>query len=341
METIRGEIESKGPIPFERFMELALYGPGGFFAGESLRSVAGGDFLTSPEVSPLFGETLAHFVSNLGQPPVVIEAGAGSGSLLGPFLKALDSVEAWAIDVSPAARGELRRLLPAKRILTDIGELPKIEYAVLIANELIDNLPMALAQLTSTGWRERYVGLEGDGFGFVDTAPRPEVISWLERFAGPVAEGGWVEVQLRAASWLASVSDRVSRGALVLIDYGELAENLSHRRLEGTLRTYRQHHLGPHPLDEPGETDLTADVNFTALLASATDLGWEVSLHRQDDFLRGLGLDERLAELRRQELDLAGVDEVERLRLRSLRTGGETLLHERGLGDFRVMIARR
>ena len=341
MESIRREIESTGPIPFERFMELALYGPGGFFAGDRLRSVAEGDFLTSPEVSPLFGETLARFVSSLGGEPILIEAGAGSGSLLHPLLEALDPVEAWAIDASPAARHGLGRVLPLERVLTDIGELPRIEYGVLIANELIDNLPMALAQLTPSGWRERYVGLEGDGFAFVDAPPRQEVASWLDRFAGPVPENGWVEVQLGAATWLASVSERISRGTLVLIDYGELAENLAHRRADGTLRTYRKHHLGPHPLDEPGETDLTADVNFTALLAIASDLGWEASLHRQDDFLRSLGLDDRLAELRRQELALVGTEELERLRLRSLRTGGETLLHERGLGDFRVMIARR
>ena len=323
-------------------MELALYGPGGFFAGDRLRSVAGGDFLTSPEVSPLFGQTLGRFVAECRQapsrdrgrgrfrfPPRSLAEGTRPGRCLG-------SRRFPGGPGGTASPSSLRSGFSPRS-----ANFPEIEYGVLIANELIDNLPMALAQLTSHGWRERFVGLDGNGFGFVDATPRPEVRAGLSASPDRWPKAVGSRCNFEAASWLAFVSDRISRGALVLIDYGELAENLSHRRPEGTLRTYRQHHLGPHPLDEPGETDLTADVNFTALLAIAIDLGWEVSLHRQDDFLREWGLDERLAELRRQELDLAGVDEVERLRLRSLRTGGETLLHERGLGDFRVMIARR
>ena len=102
----------------------------------------------------------------------------------------------------------------------------------------------------------------------------------------------------------------------------------------------RAHHLGPHPLDEPGETDITADVNFTALIDTAETHGAAVRLLRQDDFLAELGLRERLSELRHAELDAArSGDEMERLRLRSLRTEAETLLHPGGLGDFRVLVA--
>ena len=80
------------------------------------------------------------------------------------------------------------------------------------------------------------------------------------------------------------------RARSLLIDYGDTAENLEKRRVEGTLRTYRAHHLGPHPLDEPGETDITVDVNFTALIDRAVQLGASVEYHRQDDFLSELGL---------------------------------------------------
>jgi SAM-dependent MidA family methyltransferase len=114
------------------------------------------------------------------------------------------------------------------------------------------------------------------------------------------------------------------------------------RRRDGTLRTYRAHHLGPHPLDEPGETDITADVNFTALVATAQSAGADVELHRQDDFLAELGLRERLSELRHAELEAARAGEdMERLRLRTLKTEAETLVHPRGLGDFRVLVARK
>lgn len=343
MEAIREEIEAHGPIPFERFMELALYGPGGFFASDKLRSVAAGDFLTSPEVSPLFGATVARFVASererIGEPFQVIELGPGSGSLLTSLLVELP-VDAWAVEASPAARRVLASVVPSERVLSSIADLPSPIRGVVIANELVDNLPTALSQLTASGWRERWVGTENGKFVFIDAPMRPQVADWVDRFAGPVDVGGWVECQLAAIAWLEKLLARVSAGALLIIDYGEIAENLAHRRSEGTLRTYRAHHLGPHPLDEPGATDITSDVNFSALLATCQEAGWECELMRQDDFLELWGLRDRLRELRRQELEAAGADEEYRLDLRSQRTAGQTLLHERGLGDFRVLTAR-
>ena len=343
MEAIRREISTKGPIPFEQFMELALYGPGGFFTSDTLRSVAAGDFLTSPEVSPLFGATLARFVAaerdRIGEPFAVVDIGAGSGSLLRPLLEEI-SMEAWAIETSPAARTALQAVVGRERVVGSIEELPNPIRGVIVANELVDNLPTALAQLTESGWRERWVGLEGEKFVFVDAPVRPEVSKWLELFAGPVGIDGWVECQLAASAWLRDILRRIENGAVLVIDYGELAENLGHRRADGTLRTYRAHHLGPHPLDEPGATDITSDVNFSALQAAAIEAGWSTCLLRQDDFLVMWGLGDRLGDLRKRELEVSGKNEELRLELRSQRIAGETLLHERGLGDFRVLIAQ-
>jgi len=342
-QRIRREIGAAGPIPFEVFMDLALYDPdGGFFTTGTLRSERGGDFLTSPEVSTLFGETLARFVERererIGQPFEVVEVAAGSGSLIGPLKRAID-VEAWAVEASPAAREALGALLGPDRVGSD---LPDRIRGVVIANELIDNLPMALAQRVEGGWRERWVGVDGDALAMVDASARAEVLEWLAAYAGEVPEGGWVEVQLAAAAWLRDVLHRLEAGAVVVVDYGDTAENLIPRRQDGTLRTYRAHHLGPHPLDEPGKTDITADVNFTALVAVVEGAGAAVELHRQDDFLSELGLGERLSELRHAELEAArSGDEMERLRLRTLKTEAETLLHPRGLGDFRVLVARK
>jgi SAM-dependent MidA family methyltransferase len=342
-QRIRREIGAAGPIPFEMFMDLALYDPdGGFFTTGTLRSERGGDFLTSPEVSALFGETLARFVElereRIGRPFEVVEVAAGSGSLIWPLKRTVD-VEASAVEASPAAREALGALLGPDRVGSD---LPDRIRGVVIANELIDNLPMALAQRVEGGWRERWVGVDGDGLAMVDAAARAEVLQWLAAYAGEVPEGGWVEVQLAAAAWLRDVLHRLDAGAVLVFDYGDTAENLIPRRQDGTLRTYRAHHLGPHPLDEPGETDITADVNFTALVAVAERAGAEVELHRQDDFLSGLGLGDRLSELRHAELEAArSGDEMERLRLRTMKTEAETLLHPRGLGDFRVLVARK
>ncbi|HVR79567.1 MAG TPA: SAM-dependent methyltransferase [Acidimicrobiia bacterium] len=329
-QRIIDDIGANGPMPFERFMELALYDSEGFFGSDVLRSEKFGDFLTSPEVSSLFGETLARFVERvrdrIGDPFCVVEVAAGSGSLLRPLLAEID-VEAIAVESSPAARAVLSELVPVTE------ELPPSIRGVVIANELLDNLPMALAQRAGGQWRERWVGAEDDDLVFVDSEARPEVVEWLESYAGPVPDGGWVEVQLEARRWLADALSRLEAGAILIIDYGDTAENLLSRRQNGTLRTYRAHHLGPHPLDEPGQTDITADVNFTALL----DIHPNVTLHRQDEFLTRLGLRERLFELRREELQAARLgDETARLRLRTLKTEAETLLHPRGLGDFRV-----
>ena len=335
------EIRAKGPIPFERFMEIALYGPEGFFGGDHLRSEKGGDFLTSPEVSPLFGETLAVYVERererIGEPFQLVEVAAGSGSLLVPLLEQVD-VDVWAVEISPAARSKLGALLPNDRVLT---ELPDRVRGVILANELFDNLPMAVAQKVGDRWRERWVDAEENTLHFVDADPRPEVVAWLDAYAGDVPDGGWVEVQLEAQTWLRDALDRLDAGSVVIIDYGDTAENLIPRRRDGTLRTYRAHHLGPHPLDEPGATDITADVNFTALIAAAEAAGASVELHRQDDFLAELGLRERLSQLRHAELEAArSGDEMERLRLRSLKIEAETLMHPRGLGDFRVLVCQ-
>jgi hypothetical protein len=135
-----------------------------------------------------------------------------------------------------------------------------------------------------SGWRERWVGRDDDGLTFVDADPSPRS---RDGSIGSPDRSRWV-VGSRC-SWKRSagcgVGDRLEAGAVVLFDYGDTAENLAPRRQDGTLRTYRAHHLGPHPLDEPGATDITADVNFTAIEAAAREAGAEVELWRQDDFL--------------------------------------------------------
>lgn len=349
-ERLLAEIRRRGPLPFERFMAAALYDPaGGYFTTGGVRSQVQGDFLTSPEVSPMFGEMLARFVEREHRRAAVpdgwtvVEVGAGSGSLLGPLLASCQvEVEAWAVEASPQARERLAEVVGRARVVETLGEVPAPLRGVVLANELADNLPMAVAVRQEGEWRERWVGAEGDELCLVDALVRPQVGAWLERFAGPVPEGGMVEVQLEAERWVQEALAMIEVGALVVIDYGDTAENLLPRRADGTLRTYRAHHLGPHPLDEPGATDITADVNFTALETAAREAGAEVELWRQDDFLADLGLRERLSQLRHRELELAREGNVmERLRVRSQRTEAETLLHPRGLGDFRVLVARK
>lgn len=328
---------------------MALYDQdGGYFTTGPLRSHSGGDFLTSPEVSPEFGGALARYVhleyARLGAPEdfAVVEVGAGSGSLLEPLLRELTfAPSAVAVEVSSAAREAIRTRIPeAEVILPEC--LPTPIRGVVIANELVDNLPMAIAVRTGEAWTERWVGLDAGGLILIEAPARPEVVAWVDAFAADTPDGGVVECQIEASVWLSGLIDRVAAGSVLVIDYGDSAEVLRTRRGEGTLRTYRAHHLGPHPLDEPGTTDLTADVNFSALMEVAAGRGMECELMRQRDLLNRLGLADRLHVLRRQELELARAgDWQDRLRLRSRLTEIETLLHPRGLGDFMVLSARR
>ena len=329
-------------------MRAALYDPGGgFFAGAVLRSEKEGDFLTSPEVSPMFGETLAVFVTGeaarIGlEAPDIVEAGAGSGSMLRPLLDALGPVGGvWAVERSPAARASLGDRVPEATVVEDLSAVPGGRRGVILANELLDNLPAALAVRTLGGWSEQQVGVASGELVLVEVPARPAVAAWAEANAGDAAVGSKVEVQIEAGEWVADAVGLLEAGALVAIDYGDTTAGLAHRRAAGTLRTYRKHHLGPDPLLEPGATDITMDVAFSAMMAAAAAAGAEVSLHRQDDFLEELGLGKRLAAMRHRELELARTGDVMgRLLLRSQIADGRTLLHPRGLGDFRVLIAR-
>ena len=347
-ERIAAEIARDGPIPFERFMEMALYDPdGGYFATGPLRSHERGDFLTSPEVSPEFGTVLARYVEGeydrLGRPRcfTVLEAGAGSGSLLDALLGELSfTPRVVASEASRAAREAIGDRLPEVEV-TLPDRLPHRFRGVVIANELLDNLPMAIAVRGGDGWTERWVALDGAELVMVEAPARREVVAWLDAHAANTPRGGVVECQLEAAAWLTRMIGKLVAGSLLVFDYGDTTEGLLARRKEGTLRTYRSHHLGPHPLDEPGTTDLTADVNFSALYEVARDTGMECELLRQCEFLTRLGLGDRLRRLRREELELArSGNPIERLRVRSKVKEIETLLHPRGLGDFRVLIGR-
>jgi SAM-dependent MidA family methyltransferase len=357
-DRLRSRIHADGPLPFEAFMAACLYDPeGGFFATGPVRSTKDGDFLTSPEVSPWFGRMLARFVAAErervgGSPFHVVEVGAGSGSLLRAMVQEPDASFPQeihgtpdvfhAIEASPAARTVLDGLLGSAGVHDSLDNVPERFDGVIIANELLDNLPVALAIRSGVGWVERWVGATDDRFGFVTAPARSEVVAWRDAHAGNVPEGGMVEVQLEATRWIGRALARVRHGALVVIDYGGTAEELEPRRTQGTLRTYRNHHLGPDPLLEPGATDVTVDVNFTAMVAAAEAAGASVGIQRQDDFLEGFGLRDVVRDLRHRERELArSGDAIKRLVVRSEATDAETLLHPRGLGDFRVLTARR
>ena len=343
-QRIRREIEATGPMPFEVFMELALYDPdGGFFTTGKLRSERGGDFLTSPEVSALFGETLARFVEQererIGQPFEVVEVAAGSGSLIGPLMGAIE-VDVSAVEVSPAAREALGAILDPDRVRSD---LPDRIRGVVIVNELIDNLPMALAQRVESGWRERWVGMDGDGLAMVDAPARPEVLAWLAAFAGDVPEGGWVEVQLAAAAWLRDVLRRLDAGSVIALRLR------GHRREPDTPTSGRDaSDLSGAPSRPPS---LSMSPGRPISLPTSTSPLWSQSPRRQGWRSNCIARTTSSASSGWGTISSSSVTPSWRQRdretrwsgssLRTLKTEAETLLHPRGLGDFRVLVARK
>ncbi len=345
-ERILGVIRREGPLPFECFMELALYHPaGGYYSAGPLRSHPAGDFITSPEVSPAFGETLAAYAlgeyRRLGEPAgfTVTEAGAASGALLEPLLAALPfPVRAEAVEASAAARAALAARLPGLKVHSP-DEVPARLTGVMFANEVADNLPVALAVREGEGWSERRVGEEDGELALVAAPVRAEVGEWLESYAGEVPEGGTAAAQLAARDWLSEWAGRLAAGSLAVIDYGPAGGSADGA---GTLRTHRRHRPGPRPLDSPGEADITVDVNFAALADAARAQGLECETLTQRAFLTRCGLPGRLAVWREEELELARAgDHIGRLRARSRITGAAALLDPAGLGGFQVLIARR
>ncbi|MBI5157846.1 MAG: SAM-dependent methyltransferase [Acidimicrobiia bacterium] len=347
IDRIASEISERGPMFFDRFMEMALYDlEAGFFGAGRLRSHRTGDFLTSPEVSPLFGEALARFVvaeaDRRGDLDVVIDCGAGSGSLLAAALPHLGDIGAVAVEVSPAARQALAARLPAIRVVGSLDEVGGRVRGVIVANELLDNLPAAVAVRSVDGWLEEAVIVADASLRATTVPARPEVMEWAVRHAAALPPGSRVEVQLAAGKWLRTAIGMLDAGAVVVIDYGDTTAGLADRRAEGTMRTYRAHHLGPDPLLEPGATDITMDVDFSALMAVAESSRAATEYTTQAEFLTTWGLRQQLSTLRHEELAAARTGStMERLQLRSRVTEAETLLHPRGLGDFRVLVARK
>lgn len=346
-QRIVARIETEGPIAFEIYQAMCLYDPddGFFAAADDVRSSYGGDFLTSPELTAHFGRAVGRFVDDemklLPGDTQLVEVAAGSGSLLSALLEETRHRDAYAVERSAVARDALSGTLDGRRVVGDLDQLPSASHRITIANELIDNIPVALVVRTDDGWVEQLVGWSGTDFGFVYETPRDAVREWADRHAGTIEVGSQAEVQIEAAQWLQHLIEDTESGTAIIFDYGGTTEELATRRTSGTLRTYRGHHLGPHPFDEPGKSDITVDVDFSALQLAAVDVGATCELIRQDDFLTEWGLRDVVSRFRRDELEAARAGDVMlQMRLRSERLDVETVLHPRGLGDFRVLIVR-
>jgi len=305
-----------GDISFADYMHHALYAPGlGYYAAGNVKFGAGGDFVTAPEISAVFGAVVARQCASILaelESPAILEFGAGSGKLAVDVMRALADLRALPtggyriIEVSPDLRERqerrIRRDLPglADRV-SWLGSLPAGNFSgVVLANEVLDALPVERFVRRSGRICQLRVAADGDAFRWHE-APAPEVLEAavlaIESDLGePLPDGYVSDVCLAAPGWIRDVASCLSAGAILLFDYGvSRREYYAADRSGGWLRCHFRHRVHGDPLILPGIQDMTAWVDFSAVAAAAVDAGLELDGYTpQAHFLIGAGLDTHL-----------------------------------------------
>lgn len=329
-DEIAALVAAQGVLRFDEYMRIALYGVNGFYVtgGSAGRR---GDFITSPEVGPLFGAVLARFIvaewERLDRPGdfTVVEVGAGPGTLARGISAALAptslSPRYVAVEVSAAQR----RLHPAG--IESCADLPGGPITgVVLANELLDNLPFRLLVFDG-GWREAYIEVRDRRLVEVlhgcDQLP-----SWLPPSAPHGARVPWQE---EASAWVRSARSALVAGSLLVFDYATArTASLADTPWREWLRTYRRHERGGHYLSTPGEQDITSQVAIDQL--PEPDV-----VDSQQHFLLRWGIDELVAEGRREWAAAAASPTLAAMTMRSRVREAEALLDRDGLGGFQAM----
>jgi SAM-dependent MidA family methyltransferase len=304
--------QAGGWLPFDRFMAVALYAPGlGYYSCGSRQfgwmPASGSDFVTAPELSPLFGAALANQVRqalDASDTDTVWEFGAGSGALAGQLLSALgERVRSYHIvDLSGSLAAHQRERLAAfgERVQWE-SALPASLSGVVVGNEVLDAMPVQLLHWDGRQWFERGVAWVDDHLAWADRATvlRPPV-------AGPFDAGSVIEIHPQAEAFVRTLAATLRLGAAFFFDYGfPEAEYYHPQRSCGTLMCHRAHQADTDPLADVGAKDITAHVNFSAIALAGQDAGLEVlGYTSQARFLLNCGLAEMLAaaELRQRAM---------------------------------------
>ena len=312
VHTIQAEIRGHGNwIPFSRYMELALYAPGlGYYSAGSRKIGAEGDFTTAPEMSALFGRTLARQLAELlpQTDRVIYEFGAGTGQLAIDILLELQALDTLPdhyliIDLSPELmerqRYQLSQALPklAKRVQW-LNQLPEQLDGIIIGNEVLDSMPCERIHWTPAA-RQLGVALEGERFVWMDRAiDDPQLLMMTRAMQTP--PGDYLsEISLTNIRFIHTMAKKLTRGALLLIDYGFSAAEYYHPQREmGTLMGHYRHRTVADPFYLPGLMDLTCHVNFSAVAEAGVNAGLDlVGYTTQAQFLINSGIIELLEEL--------------------------------------------
>jgi SAM-dependent MidA family methyltransferase len=315
-------------------MGLALYGEGGFYqdGGKAGRR---GDFITSPEVGPLFAAVVARYLDNcwneLGCPETfdVVEVGAGPGTLARGIFDAqpncLPAMKYVAVEISESQRALHPDFVESAEEFPD-----RMIHGVVLANELLDNLPFKLFVFDGT-WKEAFVGL-GDGGRFVEVLRT--IINIPEVLPDSAPLGSRAPIQEAAARWMLSVSQKLSRGKVLVFDYcSDSTSEIAVSPWREWLRTYKDHDRGVHYLIEPGTQDITTQVMIDQLMMAVQAL----SVTQQSEWLHKWGIDELTSEGSRYWEEHKSAPDIAAMKMRSRLNEAEALIDHDGLGAFSVL----
>jgi SAM-dependent MidA family methyltransferase len=298
LERIGAELAASGNwIPFARYMELVLHEPGlGYYAAGSRKLGRGGDFVTAPELSPLFARTLARQVKEILEPgEAVLEFGAGSGALADVLLQEI-SVPYFVLETSPELRQRQEERLGAR--VRWLERLPQKFRGVMIANEVLDAMPVHAIAWTSDAIVERGVCANEHQLAWSDRAAAGNVLLNAKNTPVEIPPSGRYESELAllARLWMRSLARILERGALLVVDYGFPEREYFHpQRSMGTLACHYRHHVHADPFYLPGLQDVTAHVDFSALARAAAEGGLDLlGYATQAQFLVNCGITEVL-----------------------------------------------
>jgi SAM-dependent MidA family methyltransferase len=299
LDRIGAELAAAGNwISFARYMELALHAPGlGYYAAGARKLGAGGDFVTAPELSPLFGRALARQIAQILAPgEAVLEFGAGSGVLAEVLLSELGGVNYEILETSPELRDRQRQRLGDR--VRWLDRLPERFRGVMLANEVVDAMPVHALAWTQAGILERGVCANEGQLAWSDRVADGLVFSLARNIPVDIPPSGRYESELGvfARLWMRSLGRLLERGAILAIDYGFPAREYFHpQRSMGTLACHYRHHVHADPFYLPGLQDITAHVDFSALARSASEAGLEIlGYANQAQFLVNCGITELL-----------------------------------------------
>ena len=313
-------------------MEEALYSDLGFFNTDQVRSDKEGDFLTSPEVSKYFGKIIRNWINSESNLKNIIEIGSGTGSLI----EQIGIKQITAVELSSSAREEL--IKKGIDTHTTIDELTTKTSDLIFGNEILDNIPCSIGLYKDEGWYEKVVLLEENSLAYGLRPIRNEELDWINKNNIVPNEDYEFEIQVNIDKFLNSVIKKINPGKILLFDYGYEQKNRDKRMYSSFLRTYKNHHLSVDPIDDPGNIDITYDVNFSSISSELKYLGYDVTLKLQRDFLLENGFNIFFDKLQEKYIAAEG---IEKLKINSELNGMKAIVDSNGLGGFYCLIAEK